>query len=65
LSTGEAEKLTGVAHIEFSRTRNVKLDRFTLDRLIAILRKLDQDVEVRVSFRTRGRHSPHASLQVA
>jgi predicted XRE-type DNA-binding protein len=53
LSTREAEKLTGVAHTEFSRIRNVKLDRFTLDRLIAILGKLDREVEVSVTFRTR------------
>jgi predicted XRE-type DNA-binding protein len=32
LSTREAEKLTGVAHSEFSRIRNAKLERFTLDR---------------------------------
>ena len=64
-STREAKKLTGLAHTEFSRIRNVKLDRFTLDRLIAILGKLDQDVEVSVSFRTRGGHSPQALPQAA
>jgi len=46
LSTRDAEKLTGVAHSEFSRIRNAKLDRFTLDRMIAILGKLDENVEV-------------------
>lgn len=64
LSTREAAKLTGVAHT-VSRIRNVKLDRFTLDRLISILGKLDQEVEVSVSFRTRDRRSPHAPQQVA
>ena len=29
LSTREAERLTGVAHTEFSRIRNAKLERFT------------------------------------
>jgi predicted XRE-type DNA-binding protein len=53
LSTREAERLTGVSHSEFSRIRNARLDRFTLDRLIAILGKLDGDVEVNVTFRTR------------
>jgi len=53
LSTREAEKLTGVAHSEFSRIRNAKLERFTLDRMIAILGKLDEDVEVNVTFRHR------------
>jgi len=56
LSTREAERLTGVSHSEFSRIRNARLTRFTLDRMIAILGKLDEDVEVRVTFRAR----PHA-----
>lgn len=55
LSTREAEKLTGVAHSEFSRIRNARLERFTLDRMIAILGKLDEDVEVNVTFRPRSR----------
>lgn len=58
LSTREAEKLTGVAHSEFSRIRNARLGRFTIDRMIMILGKLDEDVEVNVTFRTR-----HSSLQ--
>ena len=58
LSTREAEKLTGVAHSEFSRIRNARLERFTLDRMITILGKLDEEVEVNVSFRPR-----RASLQ--
>ncbi len=53
LSTREAERLTGVAHSEFSRIRNAKLGRFTLDRMITILGKLDEDVEVNVTFRSR------------
>lgn len=53
LSTREAEKLTGVSHSEFSRIRNARLERFTLDRMIAILGKLDEDVEVSVAFQHR------------
>ena len=53
LSTREAEKLTGVSHSEFSRIRNTQLRRFTLDRLIAILGKLDEDVEVNITFKPR------------
>ena len=53
LSIREAGRLTGVAHSEFSRIRNTQLSRFTLDRLIGILGKLDADVEVSVSFKTR------------
>ena len=53
LSTREAEKQTGVSHSEFSRLRNAQLRRFTLDRMIAILGKLDEEVEVNVTFRPR------------
>ena len=53
LSTREAGRLTGVSHSEFSRIRNARLERFTLDRMIAILEKLDEDVEVSIAFRPR------------
>jgi predicted XRE-type DNA-binding protein len=53
LSIRDAEKLTGVSHSEFSRIRNTQLRRFTLDRMIVILGKLDEDVEVNVSFSPR------------
>jgi predicted XRE-type DNA-binding protein len=56
LSTREAEKMTGVSHSEFSRIRNAQLKRFTLDRMITILGKLDEDVEVNVTFRKH--HAP-------
>ncbi len=55
LSTRDAEKLTGVSYSEFSRIRNTQLGRFTLDRMIAILGKLDANIEVSVSFRARKR----------
>ncbi len=53
LSTREAEKATGVSHSEFSRIRNARLQRFTLDRMFAILGKLDEGIEVRVTFKSR------------
>ena len=53
LSVRAAEKLTGVAASEFSRIRNAKLGRFTLDRMITILGKLGQDVDVQVFVRPR------------
>lgn len=61
LSTREAEKLTGVSHSEFSRIRTAHLGRFTLDRMIAILGKLDEDVEVSLTFRPRS-HVPKDEL---
>jgi predicted XRE-type DNA-binding protein len=60
LSTRDAEKLTGVSYSEFSRIRNTQLGRFTLDRMIAILGKLDEDIEVSVTFRARKRRAPAA-----
>jgi predicted XRE-type DNA-binding protein len=63
LSIRDAEKLTGVSHSEFSRIRNTQLRRFTLDRMIAILGKLDEDVEVTISFRPR-RHGAHDDPRV-
>jgi predicted XRE-type DNA-binding protein len=53
LSVRAAESLTGVAASEFSRIRNVKLERFTIDRMITILGKLDQEVELTVKVRPR------------
>jgi len=53
LSVRAAESLTGVAASEFSRIRNVKLERFTIDRMITILGKLDQDVELTVKVQPR------------
>ena len=61
LSTREAEKLTGVSHSEFSRIRNTQLGRFTLDRMIAILGKLDEDVEVSLTFKARKQSAPLVS----
>ena len=62
LTTRDAEKQTGVSHAEFSRIRNAQLRRFTLDRMITILGKLDEEVEVNVSFRPR--HHNHESVTV-
>jgi predicted XRE-type DNA-binding protein len=63
LTTRDAEKLTGVSHSEFSRIRTTQLRRFTLDRMITILGKLDEDVEVNVSFSPR-RHATHGAPRV-
>lgn len=53
LSIRHAEVRTGVSHIEFSRIRQAKLRRFTIDRLMAILEALGQDVEVSVTVHPR------------
>lgn len=65
LSTRDAEKLTDVSHSEFSRIRSAKLGRFTLDRLIAILGKLDEEVEVDVSFKPSGERAGNPSTRAS
>jgi predicted XRE-type DNA-binding protein len=52
-TTRKAEEATGVSHADFSRIRRVNLERFTLDRLMMILTKLGQEVELSVSVRPR------------
>lgn len=53
LSTRQAAARTGIGHAEFSRIRNVRLDRFTFDRLLTILGRLGQEVDLTVSVRPR------------
>jgi len=48
LTVRAAEARTGVTAADFSRIRNAKLGRFTIDRLMGILARLGQDVEVSV-----------------
>ena len=55
LSTREAEAKTGISHSEFSRINNLKLKRFTLDRLFLIFWKLKPDMEVRLDLREAGK----------
>ena len=53
LSTRQAEARTGIAHSEFVRIRNVNLARFTIDRLVTILGRLGQEVELSINVRPR------------
>lgn len=48
-----AQDLTGIAAADFSRIRQAKLDRFTVDRLMNILDRLGQEVEVDVRIHPR------------
>jgi predicted XRE-type DNA-binding protein len=48
-----AKELTGIDHGDFSRVRRAKLDRFTAERLIAMLEGLGQEVHVSVDVRPR------------
>jgi predicted XRE-type DNA-binding protein len=53
ISVRRAHELTGFAAADFSRVRQAKLQRFTIDRLMAMLGRLDQDIEVSVKVRPR------------
>lgn len=53
LTVRAAEALTGIAAADFSRIRNVRLDRFTIDRLMMILDRLGRDVDVTLSVTPR------------
>ena len=61
LSTRKAEVRTGVSHADFTRIRNAQLSRFTIDRLMTVLNKLGQQVEVQVSIQPLFRISSSAS----
>lgn len=64
LSTRLAAKLTGMDHSEFVRIRKPNLKRFTIDRLITILNKLDQQVDVKITIKTRLRREPSITARV-
>jgi transcriptional regulator with XRE-family HTH domain len=53
LSVRKAESMTGIAAADFSRIRNANLGRFTVDRLMTILGRLGQDVDVSVTAHRR------------
>ena len=59
INARQAEGRTGIAASDFSRIRHVKLDRFTIDRLITILERLNTSIDVQVTVR------PHARQQAA
>jgi predicted XRE-type DNA-binding protein len=61
LTVRDAEARTGIAAADFSRIRQAKLDRFTIDRLMRILDRLNRDVSVKITVAPRGR-SPGRTL---
>jgi predicted XRE-type DNA-binding protein len=62
LSTPEAEARTGVSHSDFSRIRQAKFSRFTIDRLMTILSLLGQEIELSLSVRPRAKPVADALL---
>lgn len=58
LSIRQAELRSGISYVEFSRIRQGKLRRFTIDRLMSILECLGEDVEVSVTVHPREARGP-------
>jgi len=63
LTVRKAQQITGIAAADFSRLRRARLGRFTVDRLIIILARLDQRVDVTVTVRPRSRRRPTSKDQ--
>jgi predicted XRE-type DNA-binding protein len=53
LTVRQAHEMTGFAAADFSRVRRANLGRFTVDRLMTMLGRLGEDVEVTVKDRPR------------
>ena len=53
ISVRRAHEFAGYAAADFSRARQAKLQRFTIERLISILVKLNGDVEVSIQVTPR------------
>jgi predicted XRE-type DNA-binding protein len=51
LTGAAAAKLAGVQTADISRIRNADLSRFTIDRLVTILNRLNRHVEVRFTVK--------------
>ena len=58
LTGAAAAKLVGIQTADISRIRNADVSRFTIDRLVHILNRLNRHVEMRVTVRTpSGEHA--------
>ena len=53
ISVRKAATMTGFAAADFSRVRNADLGRFTLDRLMRMIAKLDDDTRITVRVGAR------------
>ena len=62
LTVRDAEARTGIAAADFSRIRQVKLDRFTIDRLMRILELLNRDIRVKISVAPRSRSTKRVAV---
>ncbi len=65
LSVRKAQALTKVQAADFSRIRNADLKRFTIDRLMTILNKLEPYVDINMEFRRRSKRKRQGAHEQA
>ena len=58
LSQQKAAEITGLAQPDISRIKNADLKGFSIDRLVTVLNRLNQHVEIRVTPAARGAIPP-------
>ena len=58
LTVRAAQEQTGIAAADFSRIRQADLGRFTIDRLMTVLSRLGQEIEVSVNVHPRRAKPP-------
>jgi predicted XRE-type DNA-binding protein len=54
ITVRRAKEMTNFAEADFSRLRQAKLRRVSIDRLMAMVDRLDQDVELTISAQPNG-----------
>jgi predicted XRE-type DNA-binding protein len=64
LAGARAAELARVPEADISRIRNADLGRFTIDRLVKVLNRLDRQIEVGVTMRPRDEESRRPSAAV-
>ncbi len=64
LTVRAAQEVTGFAAADFSRIRRANLGRFTIDRLMGMLARLGQEVEVTVNVHPRRTPAASADLRI-
>jgi len=57
LTNVQAAKKTGFDRTEFSRIKEPDLKRFTIDRLMTILDKLDPEIDITMEVKARSKRS--------
>lgn len=53
ITSRRAHEMTGFAAADFSRIRNARLARFTIERMMTMLDRLNQDVHIRITVESR------------